>query len=105
MIQGLFHRDIAEVGLWRVQERTTGSRETHGCDFLQAASAHALVDGVMLAVDGKQRLALPASLAGDQFSGCNQTFFIGKPNRLPRAHSLICGFKSSDTNNRANHEV
>ena len=42
-----------------LQERAAGSREPDALDFLHAAAAHALVDGVVFAVDGQQR-DLPA---------------------------------------------
>src|SRR5436305_15335732 len=105
MIQRLLNRDAVELRFWRVQEWTTRRGQPHGGDFLETSATHALMYGVMLAVDGKQRLALPASLAGNQLSSRHQTFFVSKPNRLPRPHSLVCSFQPSYANDRANHEV
>ena len=47
-----------------------------------APAAHALMDGVMFAVDGEQRLALLAGLGGDQFAGGDQAFLVGKAESL-----------------------
>ena len=52
--------------------------------FFHPAAAQALVDGVVLAVDGQQRLALAARFGGDQFSGGDQAFLVGQAQRSCR---------------------
>ena len=84
MVQRLLDRDVGKIRLWRVKERSAGSGQPDALDFFHPAATQALVDGIVLAVDGQQRLALAAGLGGDQFSGGDQAFLVGQADCFAR---------------------
>ncbi len=51
------------------------------------------------------RLALAAGFGGDQFSGGDQAFFVGKPDGLAGAHGFVGSFESGDADDGADHEI
>src|SRR5258708_31468422 len=92
MVQRLLDRDGCELRTGFVEKWSARRSEPYTVDFFHASAAHALVDGIVFAVDGQQRLALLAGLGGDQLAGANQTFFIGQTENLSRADRFLGGF-------------
>jgi len=64
------------------KERAPGSGQPDALHFSIPPAPKTLVDRIVLAVDGQQRLAPAGGLGGDQFSGCHQAFLVGQPHRL-----------------------
>jgi hypothetical protein len=65
MIQRLLDGDIGELRFWGIQKWPAGRGEPDAADLVHAASAKALVDGVVFAVDGEERLAVASGFGGD----------------------------------------
>ncbi len=105
MVQGLGHGDRRKLRLWCVKKWSSGGGQPDALDLFHPSPAQALVDGIVLAVDGQQRLALAACLGGDQFSGRNQAFLVGQPDRLPGLYRFVRGFEAGDTHDRADHKI
>src|SRR5271165_4721701 len=82
MLQGLFGGDVLELIKGCLAEGTTGGREPDGFHFIVSAYAHALVDGVMFAIDGKDGdLALTGG-GGQDFAGGYHAFLVGETDGL-----------------------
>src|SRR5215831_18540596 len=58
MVERLLDGNRCKFRARGVEKRPAGSCKPDALDFLHAAAAETLVDGVVFAVDGKQRLAL-----------------------------------------------
>ena len=65
----------------------------------------ALMDRVVLAVDGQQRLALAARLGRDQIAGGDQAFLVRQADGLAGFDGFVGGFQSGDAHDSADHEV
>ncbi len=74
-------------------------------DLVAAPAAHALVDGVVLAVDGQQRLALAARFGGDQIARGDQALLVGQADGLAGFDGFVGGFQSGNADDGADHEV
>src|SRR6516165_8579595 len=98
MIQGLFHRDIGEMALGGMQEGATGSREPDSVNFVAASAAQTLVDGIVLGVNGEERLALLVSFGDDEVASGDQALLVGYSDGLSRLNSFVGSFESSDPN-------
>src|ERR1039458_9039292 len=88
-----------------MEERAAGGGEPDALDFVHAASTEALVDGVVLAVDGQQWFALAAGLGRDQLSGNDQAFFVGEADRLAGFDGFIGGFEAGDSDDGTDYEI
>src|SRR5208282_96349 len=109
MIERLLDRNGGKLRLGGVQKRTTGGGQPDALDLvdlvIDSASAQALVDSVMFAVDGEQRLALPARLGCDEFAGYDETFFIGEAYGLAGAHGFVSRLQAGDADDGADYEI
>src|SRR5205809_1503203 len=56
VIQRLLYRDIGKLGFWRMQERPARRGKPDTANFFHAPARKTLVDSVVLAVDGQERL-------------------------------------------------
>src|ERR1700691_2539999 len=65
MIQRLLDGDGGKLCLGGIQERSAGSSQPDALDFLHAAAAQALMDGVVLTIDRQKRFALATRLSCD----------------------------------------
>src|SRR5579859_5215565 len=99
MIERLLDRDLLEFRLWRIEKRAAAGREPDALDFADPSATHALVHGVVLAIDGKQRLALAARLGGDQFTRGDQAFLVRETYGFAGAHGFVCRFESRNADN------
>ena len=88
-----------------LQERAAGRGEPDAADFVHAASAEALVDGVVFGVDGEKRLALAAGLGGDELSGGDQALFVGEADGFSGADGGVGGFESGDADDGGDDEI
>src|SRR5262249_35006123 len=80
MVQRLLYSDFFEFGSRRVQKWTVTRGKLYALYFIDSSSAHALVHGVVFAVDREQRFAMHARFRGDEFAGGDQAFLVGQPN-------------------------
>src|SRR5580704_15743808 len=105
MIERLLYRNGTELGARRIQKGAAGGGQPDAVYFLHAAAAQALVYGVVLAVDGQQRLALAARLGCNQLAGGDQTFFIGYAHYFSGFHRFVSCFQAGHAYDGADHEV
>src|SRR5215469_6006910 len=68
MVERLLDGNVGEVRLGSVEKRAARGREPNTANFFPAASAKALMDSVVLAVDWQKRLPLSAGFGGNKFS-------------------------------------
>src|ERR1700691_5223803 len=105
MIERLLDRDGTELRRWSIQEWASGGGQPDALHLLHLATTKALMDGVMLAVDGQQRRTLFPSFGGDQLAAPNKAFLIGSPPGLSRLNRFIGPLKPSHANDSADYEV
>ena len=105
MVQGLGHRDRRKLRLGCVKKWSAGGGQPDAFDLFHPSAAQALVDRIVLAVDGQKRFALAARFGGDQFSGRHQAFLVGQPDRLSRPYRFVGGFEPGHADDRADHEI
>ena len=74
-------------------------------DFTVVAHAHALVNRVVLAVDGQDRDVAFAGRGSQDFPGRHHAFFVRQPDRLPGEDRGMRGFKSGYANDRGDHKI
>src|SRR5438270_1223775 len=94
MIQRLGNSNIGEFGYRSIQKRSARSGEPDTADFIHPATAQTLMDGIMLAINWKQRLALPAGFGSDELSGSYKAFLIGNIHGFSRFDGFVSGFES-----------
>ena len=87
------------------EERAAGGGKPDMLHFFHPSTAHALMDSVMFAVDGKQRFRLLAGFGGDELSGGDQTFFVGEPEGLAGFHRFVGGFQAGDADDRTHDKI
>src|SRR5579863_4323252 len=68
MLEGLLGGDGGELVERELAERAARGGEPDGLDFIVSADAQALVDGVVLAVDGQDRHVEAAGGGGEDFA-------------------------------------
>src|SRR5947208_7103640 len=105
MIQRLGNSDTGKFGYRSIQKRSARSGEPDTADFSHPTTAQALMDGIMLAINRKKRLALPAGFGGDEFSGSYEAFFVGKTHGFSRFDGFVSGFQPRNAYDRADHEI
>ncbi len=105
MIQGLGHGDRRKLRLGCVKKWSSGGGQPDALDLFHPSAAQALVDRIVLAVDGQKRFALAARLGGDQLARCHQAFLVGQPDRLARPYGLVGGFEPGHADDRADHKI
>ena len=74
-------------------------------DLFHPPAPHALMHGIVLAVDRQQRNSAFLRFGGDQLTGRNQTFFVSEPESLSRPHRFVCGLETRYANDRTYHEI
>src|SRR5690242_21653420 len=105
MIQCLFHRDAIEFRFRGIQEWSARGGKPDPLDLVEASATHALMDGVVLTVDGQQGLALLASFSRDEFSGGDQAFLVRQSDGFADFHGLVSRFQSRYSNDSTHHEI
>ena len=84
---------------------TTGGGQPDAMDLVATPATHALVDGVVLAVDRQERLALAARFGGDEIAGGDQALLVGEADGLAGFDGFIGGFESGDADDGGDDEV
>ena len=69
------------------------------------AAAHALVNGIVFAINRQQRLLLPPRFGSEQLSGGNQTLLVRQPDGFAGLDGFVSRFQAGDTDNRTDHKV
>ena len=105
MVERLLDGDLGELAGGSVQKRATRSGQPNPLHFVAATAAHSLVNRIVFAVDGQQRLALSAGLGRDQVAGGDQTFLVGQADRLAGLDRFVSGLESGDTDDGADHKI
>ena len=98
-------RDVVEVGERRVAEGATGGGEPDLLDLGGGASAHGLVDGVVLGVDGEQGYVVLLRGGDDEFAGGDEALLVGEADGLAGADGGVGGFESGDADDGGDDEV
>src|SRR5215471_10614710 len=88
-----------------MQKRSTGGGEPDALDFFHASAAHALMHGVVLAIDGQQRFVLSAGFGGNEFTRGDKTFFVGQADGFACLDRFVGSFESGYAHDRANNEI
>jgi hypothetical protein len=94
-----------EVGERRVAEGAAGGGEPDLFDFGGRAAAQALVDGVVLGVDGQQRDVVLAGGGEDEVAGGDEAFLVGEADGLAGADGGVGGFEAGDADDGGDDEV
>ena len=85
-----------------------GRRKPRGPDLLYLgcrAHSHALVNCVVLGVDGQQRHVSLAGVAGEDFPGGDHALFVGQTDGFPGQDGGMGRFKAGDADNGGNDEI
>src|ERR1019366_10437831 len=69
------------------------------------AAAHALVDSVVLRVDGQQRDVVLASRFEDEVAGGDEALLVGQADGLAGADGGVGGLEPGDADDGGDHEV
>src|SRR5580704_3596709 len=105
VVQRLLYGNRKEFGFWCLQERSAGGGEPDPLNLIHAAPTEALVDGVMFAVDRKERFPGLARSRCDQFAGGNQTLLIGEADGLAGFDCFVGSLEAGHPDDSANHEI
>jgi len=105
MVQGFCHGKGSKFGFWGMQKRSARGRQPDALDFFHPPATQALMNCVVLTIDGQQRVTLAARFGRDQLSRRNQTLFIGQSDSLTRLHRFVGCFQSRYTDDRADYKV
>ena len=77
--------DVVEVGERGVAEGATGGGEPDLLDLGGGSAAHALVDGVVLGVDGQQGDVVLLRGGDDELTGGDEALLVGEADGLAGA--------------------
>src|SRR5215469_12022312 len=105
VLERLRRRDVFELGEWCVAERAARGGEPDLADLARLASAEALVDGVVLAVDGQEAYAAFAGGGQDEIAGSDEALLVGEPDGLTGEHRGVGGLESGDTDDGGDDEA
>ena len=105
VLEGLRRGDVVEVGERRVAEGATGGGEPDLLDFGGGAAAHALVDGVVLGVDGEEGDVVLAGGGDDELAGGYEALLVGEADGLAGADGGVGGFEAGYADDGGDDEV
>ena len=86
-------------------ERPAGGGQPDGLDFLVRADAQALVDGVVLAVDGQDGHVALARGGGEDFAGGHHALLVGQAHGLAGQDGGVRGFEAGDADDGGDDEI
>ena len=98
-------RDVVEVGEGCVAEGATGGGEPDLLDFGGGSSAHALVDGVVLGVDGEEGDVVFFCGGDDEFAGGDEALLVGEADGFAGADCGVGGFEAGYSDDGGDDEV
>ncbi len=94
-----------EVGEGGVAEGATGGGEPDLLDFLGGAAAHALMDGVVLGVDGEEGDVVFLCGGDDELAGGYEAFLVGEADGFAGADCGVGGFETGYSDDGGDDEV
>ena len=89
----------------RVAEGAAGCCEPDLLDFGGGASAHGLVDGVVLGVDGEEGYVVGAGCGDDEVAGGYEAFLVGKAYGFSGLHCGVGGFQAGYADYGGDYEL
>ncbi len=105
MFEGLGGGDAVEVGEGGVAEGAPGGSEPDLLDFGGGAGAEALVDGVVLGVDGEEGYVVLAGGGEDEVAGGYEAFFVGEADGFAGQDGGVGGFEAGHSYDGGYDEV
>ncbi len=105
VLEGLRGGDAVEVGERGVAEGAAGGREPDLFDFGGGAGAEALVDGVVLGVDGEEVDVVLAGGGEDEVAGGYEAFLVGEADGFAGEDRGVGGFETGYTYDGRYYEV
>ena len=97
--------DVFEVGGGGIAEGATGGGEPDLLDLGRGATAHALVNGVVLGVDGEEGDVVLFCCGDDEFAGGDETFLVGEADGFSGADCGVGGFETGYADDGGDDEV
>ncbi len=97
VFEGLLWGDVLEVGEGGVAEGATGGGEPDLLDLGWGTAAHALVDGVVLGVDGEEDYIVLARRGDDELAGGYEALLVGEADGLAGFDGGVGGFEAGYT--------
>ena len=97
--------DVVEVGEWGVAEGATGGGEPDLFDLGWRAAAHALVDGVVLGVDGEEGDVVLVCGGDDELAGGDEALLVGETDGFAGADCGVGGFETGYADDGGDDEV
>ena len=97
--------DVVEVGERGGAEWAARCGEPYLLDFGGFAAAHALVDGVVLGVDGQEGDVVLAGGLEDEVAGGDEAFLVGEADGFAGADGGVGGFEAGDADDGGDDEV
>jgi hypothetical protein len=105
VLQRLLGGDGSELSEWKLAERPARSREPDGLDFSVRADAQALVDGVVLAVDGQDGHVALAGGGGEDFAGGHHALLVGQTDGFAGQDGSMRGFEAGNAYDGGDHKI
>ncbi len=105
VLEGLGDGDVFEFGEREGTERAAGGGEPDLLDFWEGAGAHALVDGVVLGVDGEQREVFGTGGGGEEFAGGDHGLLVGEADGFSCEDGGVGGFEPGNADDGRDDEI
>jgi hypothetical protein len=105
VLERLLGGDVGELVQRQLAERPAGGREPDGLDLSVRADAQALVDGVVLAVDGQDGDVALAGGGGEDFAGGHHALLVGQADGLAGQDGGVGGFEAGDADDGRDDEI
>ncbi len=105
VFEGLVGRDAGEVFGGGVAEGASGGGEPDLLHFLRSSSAHGLVDGVVLGVDGEEGDVSLSGGGDDEVSGGYEALLVGEADGLSGEDGGVGGFETGNADDGGDYEV
>ena len=74
-------------------------------DLLRCSAAHALVDGVVLGVDGEERYIVLFCRGDNEFAGGDEALLVGEADGFARADCRVGGFEAGYADDRGDDKI
>ncbi len=105
MFEGLRGGDVLEVCKWGVAKGATGGGEPDLFDLVGGAAAEALVDGVVLGVDGEEIDGVLAGGGEDEIAGGDEALLVSEADGFAAEDGGVGGFEAGDADDGGDDEV
>src|SRR5580704_12192977 len=105
VFEGLLRGDVVEGGERGVAEGATGGGEPDLLHFCRRSAAHALVDGIVLGVNGEEGYVVFLCGGDDELAGSDEALFVGEADGLAGADCGVGGLEAGYTDDGGDDEV